>query len=106
MAPRTFAEDIEECAEGECIEFAVIDDISCGFSGPESGVPEELHRVPKQKVIPWEQARPALDYVYVGWNWEVPGVYAWTATKVIFVTRGDDTAEVLAAPRNPPDYAP
>lgn len=109
----TFATDIEERAAGEPIEGIVIGAFGWGSIDDEPGEAygESQHSVPlgmRGCVLPWEQARPLLDYGYDS-GYGAPGchkVTAWTATQVIFVGTYDGATWVTSVPRHPGAHDP
>lgn len=111
----SFAADIEASAEGEPIEAVVIG--AFGWGGW-SEDPDDLaygeESVPfipwdrRGVVLPWEEARPLLDYQYDN-GYGAPGCHAitaWTPSKVLFVTQYDGATGVDVMPRNPVDHRP
>jgi hypothetical protein len=87
----TFAEDIEMVADGEPIEGVVIGARGWDFEAAD------------QPVQLWSEARPALDYKYDD-DYGAPechAVWAWTSTKVIFVSTYDGSTSVTFVPRHP-----
>ena len=99
---QTFAEEIEEAAEGEPIEAILI------YRPPyvPSSADDKLKRtdLPFGMVLGWEQARHYLDYNYdrgFGTQ-ECHSIIAWTASWVLYVDEYDGATSVGALPRNPP----
>ena len=98
----TFADDIEEAAQGEPIEAVVIGDLGWG-SGYGT---DDRHRpglARQGEVLEWAEARPLLDYEYAR-GFGLPdchAIYAWTPRWVIWVAEYDGSTRLDAAPRNP-----
>jgi hypothetical protein len=97
-----FAQDIEEATGGEAIEGIVIGEMGW------SDYNEEGRLIPKDKknvVLQWSEARPLLDYEYsTGYGApECHAIYAYTATRVIYVYQYDGATGVVWLPRNPID---
>lgn len=96
----TFAEEIEEAAGGDAIEGIVIGSVSSyGTKWP----------VMPSGLIPWSEARPLLDRDYdAGHGLEdCPSLFAWTASRVLFVDMYDGATGVCWVPRHPdPDARP
>jgi hypothetical protein len=84
----TFADEIEEAAEGEPILYAVI-----GKDWDSDGYTD----IPLDEPLPWDVARAFLArdfYTY-------PPVYAWSDNWVVFVNTYDGSTSVRSLPRNP-----
>lgn len=98
---------VEEAAEGEEIEAAVIGKMGWGDYESEKVPNYEEH--PKGKVLTWQEARKYLNYEFDS-GLGAPGcqaIYVWTTTKVMFVSQYDDGATKLnVIPRNPADTMP
>jgi hypothetical protein len=100
----TFAKDIEDVANGEIIEAVVIGDMGwVDYNDPET-VPIDK----RGKVLSWEDARPLLAFDYDdGYGApECHAIYAWTFTRVIFVSMYDGSTAINAIPRFPVDCMP
>lgn len=95
----TFAEDIEAAAEGELIEAIVV----AGHRHAPSSWQEEVPRSTPEGVLSWAEARPILDYEYDGGfgSSDCHPIYAWTATRVLFVVEYDGSTSVVSVPRHP-----
>ena len=87
-----FADDIQGAAGAEPIEGVVIGALGWERDGGEA--PE---------VLAWEDARSTLDYEYDdGYGApECHAIYAWTASRVVFVSTYDGSTRVTWVPRNP-----
>ena len=86
----TFAEEIEQAANGETIEAVIAG--ARGWSGS-----------PTPKVMTWADARPIFDYEY-DHGFGAPdchAVHVWTETQVIFVSQYDGMTNVETIPRSP-----
>ncbi len=95
----TFAEVIEEVANGECILGIVISK-SREYDYDYDPTPQPL--------VPWEAARPLLDYE---WNSGFGGadchaITAWTESRVIFVHEYDGSTNIVYVPRHPVNHRP
>jgi hypothetical protein len=101
----TFAEDIEEVAGEEPILSVVIAPFNSSYDDEEC--PRD-DRVPLKKAIPWADARAHLNYDYdVGFGGaDYHPIYAWTATRVLFVHEYDGSTGIVWVPRNPMDCTP
>ena len=109
----TFATDLESAAGDEVIQGIVIGAFGWGEISDEPGeaYAEEGRSVPlgmRGCVLPWEQARPLLDYSYsTGFGApQCHAVTAWTATKAIFVGTYDGSTYVASVPRHPEAHEP
>ena len=95
---------IEDAAGNEPIEAAVV-----GWH--EGLVREQVHQefaaTSENKVLPWGKARAYLkeDFNNNHGRLDYPPVYAWTATKVLFVTQDYDSEYtwIASVPRSPVD---
>lgn len=105
----TFAEDILEAASGEPIRAVVIGRMGWDTDG--DGPPEEgTHGAGKPpwahvlgRPISWADALPLLSYDYDD-GFGAPdcqAVYAWTPTRVLFVSQHDGSTSINSVPRNP-----
>lgn len=102
----TFAEDILRAAADETILSIAIGQFGWGgFRGDEqlypNGKPPE--DPPIGEPIFWSAAKPHLDYYYDG-GYGSPSchaIYAWTDSKVIFVSQYDGATGLETIPRNP-----
>lgn len=65
--------------------------------------PKDMHRV-----LTWEQASPLLEREFDdGYGGvECNRVYAWTATRTLFVACYDGSSWIASVPRNPSDCEP
>lgn len=64
--------------------------------------------MPKNKVLPWEEAERWLDYEFHS-GYGAPGcqaIYAWTQDRVIFVSQYDGATSIRSIPRSPCDEEP
>ena len=112
----TFADDLLAEAGGEPIVYVVIgesDPFGRGavqvFDGQfVVGLYDgDVRYVPglarKGEMLTWDEAQPLLDYDYdtgCGLR-DCHAVYAWTATRVLFVVEYDGATWISSAPRNP-----
>lgn len=97
----TLREWIEEAAAGEPVEAVVIGKMGWGDYGSER-VPNYAE-CPRGKVLSWDEALPWLSYEFSS-GFGSPGcqaIYAWTLTKVIFISQYDGATGWHAIPRNP-----
>ena len=102
----TFSQDIEQEAGEEKITGCVIGNMGWGDYGSES-IPN-YDKIPKGKLLSWEEARPHLDYNYDA-GYGAPGcncIHAWTKSKVIAVGQYDGATWIYSIPRNPTDIMP
>jgi len=85
---------VEREAGGDPIVGVVIGTIS-GYDEP--GSPKTYD------VIPWSEARPILDYGFeLGYcGGDCHAIYAWTPSKVIFVSQYDGSKSIESIPRDP-----
>ena len=98
--PLTFAESIEECANGEEIEAIVIEDNDSWYGEEvERAIPGALLAVP----LSWGAARPLLDYRYDGCYGaqDCHNIWAYTATRVLFVHEYDGATWITSVFRHP-----
>ncbi len=100
---KTFAEDIEEAAKGEPIDSVVIGTFGDSWLDDE----DEVEGGPRP-VLPWAAARSQLDYAYgTGYGGvECHAIYAWTQTRVLFVSEYDGSTKIASVPRNPTEGKP
>ena len=104
----SFADNILAEANGEDIESVVI-----GAFGYGKGwhAPDTEQVIPREKMgvaLPWAGASVLLDYEYYT-GFGAPNchaVWAWTASRVIFVSTYDGSTSVTSVPRNPRDGTP
>lgn len=91
----TFAQDIEKVAGSESIDAVVI--------GPRGDRWFDEEPKEPQTVLSWNEARSQLDYRYDdGFGGaECHRIYAWTRTRVLFVSEYDGATTVMSVPRNP-----
>ena len=101
-----FKDDLLAAAAGEPILALVIGEMGWGDYAS-AGVPGYAEQ-PRGVVLTWEDAAPWLDYAYDTGHGapRCNAVYAWTATRVLFVSQYDGATEVEAIPRNPTPCAP
>ena len=106
IEPLTFAESIEKRADGEEIEAIVIEDDDSwdseeGEEGEEGerAIPAALLGVP----LSWGVARPLLDYRYDGGYGaqDCHNIWAYTATRVLFVHEYDGATWITSVFRHP-----
>lgn len=88
-----FASDIEEVVGDESIEAIVV--------GSTRGWDPKDHPTPG--IEAWKDARPRLDYEYnTGFGGQdCHSIYAWTATRILFVGTYDGSTWIQSLPRNP-----
>lgn len=103
MAGKTFAEDIEECAE-EPLESCVIGEHGWGWS-------DEGHKLPSEKmnvVLPWSEARILLSYTYDrGYGSpDCHAIAAYSSNKIIICSQYDGSTELSWFYRNPQPFTP
>lgn len=102
---RSFAADIEHRAKGEPIEAVVI-----GREDDWDYHDDTWFRngKPPEGILTWEEARPFLDYAYDdGYGGaDCAPVWAWTATRVIFIGTYDGSTWVQDIPRSPTEGNP
>lgn len=109
---RTFAGDLLEVAGDEPIEAVVIGGFGWGSFNDEDpyGADRIERKAPVRKgvVLTWAEAEPMLDYEYsIGFGApECDAVWAWTPTRVLFVSQYDGATGVESVPRNPVDGEP
>lgn len=67
-------------------------------------IPEDL----ESKVVSWEEVESLLDYEYSTGrgSQDCHSIYAWTETRVIFISEYDGSTNVTSLPRNPVDISP
>jgi len=97
MTKSTLARWILEHADGEPVEAVVIGE------GGQSTVFSKGEERPRGKVMPWAEAEPWLRYEFDSWSGS-PGceaIYAWTKTKVMFVSQYDGATYMSSVPRDP-----
>lgn len=101
-----FKDDLLSMAGEEEIIGVVIGEMGWGSYGSE--------KIPRYKEIPqgvllcWNEAEALLDYRY-STEYGAPecnAVYAWTETRVIFVSQYDGSTRIHSIPRNPIDIQP
>lgn len=103
----TFADDIEAAANGEAIDAVVLS----GSPRYEPYGPIDARRKAPVKVgvrLSWQEARPMLDYEYNDdfGTQDCDSIYAWTASRVMYVQEYDGSTTVMWLPRNPVDVVP
>ena len=97
---------IEDEASGEDIKAVVIGELGWGDFGSEK-VPN-YSRIPKGKVINWEEAIKWIDYEFND-SYGYPGcnaIVVWTTNKVISIGTYDGATFPFSIPRNPTDFIP
>lgn len=97
---------IESTAEGEPIQAVVIGKTRWYDYGKEN-IPT-WDKQPRGKVISWEKAKEFLDYQFNS-GFGAPGcnaIYAWTKSKVIFVSQYDGSTSIEWVPRDPIECNP
>ena len=101
-----FLQDIERVLEQEKVERAVIGNFG-GYDWGE-GYGEKVPKELRNRLLTWEETKPLLDYEYDdGFGGaECNSIYAWTATRVIFVSEYDGSTTVTSLPRNPCECSP
>ena len=101
-----FKQDVLEEAGKEPIEAVVIGDY-CGYKDHYKTCPTD-DRDAKGRILSWEEAAPVLDYACdTGFGGaECHAIYAWTATRVLFVAEYDGSTRMISVPRNPVDCIP
>jgi len=95
-----FANDIEKAAGREKIKSIVIGGCGNGrVSANSKAVPKAVQGV----LLSWEEARIVLDYEYDKSYGRIDchAIYAWTATKVLFIGQYDGATWVASVPRKP-----
>ena len=102
MSYRNLAEMIEERAGEEPILSAVIGNLDGCYDEAAQSWQRSLSPI-VGKVLAWQAARPLLDRKIdtdFGGT-DGPPVYAWTATRVLFVAEYDGSQYIAHVPRNP-----
>lgn len=97
---------ILKAANGEAVEGVVIGEMGWGSYGSD-GVPNYAQQ-PRNRVLTWQEALPWIDYEFEA-GYGAPGcnaVYAWTASRVLFVSQYDGSTCINSVPRNPGDVPP
>ncbi len=99
-----FAEDIERAAKGEEIEAIVVTHSRDTFE--EEWSPEDFKE--PYLVRTWQEVKPRLDYEYdTGFGGaDCHAIFAWTPTRIVFVTEYDGATSVTSLPRNPVEGRP
>ena len=102
MQKRSFANDILEVAGDEEILAIVVGDEGWRGCYWKNNIPN-YGALPKGKIISWDEAKQYLDYNYtIGFGGtQCPPIYAWTETRVIFVSQYDGATDICSIPRNP-----
>ena len=98
---------IVEAAEGEDVEAVVFGKMGGRGDYGKKNVPGYDER-PRGKVIEWATAEPLLRYEFDSGS-GAPGceaVYAWTASRIIFIVRYDGSTCPCWVPRNPCECKP
>lgn len=110
----TFAEDIEQAAQGQNIEAVVIGEFGWGsWDGNDNtayGV-QERHKAAsgrRGEVLTWDEARGLLDYTYDTSHGapQCHAMTAWTKDLVLWVGEYDGATWISSAPRNPVEHEP
>jgi hypothetical protein len=101
----TFAEDIEQAANGEPILAVVIGEFGWRNGWGENGYGETDPLSWDKRGVPllWTEARPLLNYEYNS-GYGAPcchAIYAWTISQAIFVVQYDGSTWLTSVPRNP-----
>lgn len=94
---------IEKLAEGKPILGVVIGEMGWGDYGSED-CPHYAAQ-PRNKLIPWEQAKLLLDYEFSD-GYGAPkcnAIFAWTEEYVIAISQYDGSTSPFRIPRNPCD---
>lgn len=108
-ADPTLAQEIEEAANGEPIE-AIVVGLRRDGDPPwrDDPQPEEGDFPTPDVVLTWDEARPHLDYTYdAGFGGQdCHSLYAWTASRVLFVAEYDGSTRVTWVHRNPTATTP
>lgn len=106
MSSSNLVKWITEEAKGEPIEGVVIGEMGWGDYGSES-VPGYSEQ-PRNKLISWDEAKKYLDYEFdSGFGAaECNAIYAWTTSRVLYVSQYDGATAINSLPRNPADCKP
>jgi len=100
-----FAADIERAAAGEPIQAVVVGAYGWGREWDvDEDVPVRRGPLPPLgQPVAWADARAALDYEYdAGFGGpECDAIWAWTASRVLFVTQSRGATQVQWLPRDP-----
>ncbi len=96
-----FKQDILEAAAGEPILAIAVSDRRTRYPYGESP-DHNLGSAP----VAWEAAAPVLDYEYDdGYGGQdCHDIWAWTATRVLFIHEYDGSTSVVSVARNPEDF--
>ena len=106
MNTSTLKDWILKSADGEPVEAVVLGEMGWGDYNSEN-VPN-YEQQPRNKVLTWEEALPWISYNFDS-GYGAPGcnaAYAWTKTKVIFVSTYDGSTRPCVIPRHPVDCVP
>lgn len=99
---------IEKAAEGELIEAVIIGNMGWADYKLEE-LPESARDTNNwNKPLLWDVAAPLLDYEFDS-GYGAPGcqaIYAYTKTKVIFISQYDGATGYECIPRNPVECVP
>lgn len=97
-------EDILEIADGEEILGVVISKTRSGYAWSD----DEADSPIAEKLTPWNEAAPYLDYGYDdGYGGQdCHSIYAWTPSRVLFVSEYDGSTCVKSIPRDMQDCVP
>jgi hypothetical protein len=98
---------ILEVANGEPVEAVTIGRMGWGGNYNSEFVPS-YDAIPKNKAMPWDEAAKWLDYDFDSDYGSVKcqAIYAWTKSRVIFVSQYDGSTSINYVPRNPSDEEP
>jgi len=107
MSEPTFAEDIEEEANGEPILACVITGQDAFFRSYRDE-PDDKRAIDPAligKPLTWAEARPLLNYEYDdGYGWQdCHDVNVFTESRVLFIHEYDGSTSVISVPRNLPE---
>ena len=108
-----FADNILAEADGEKIESVVIGPFGWGYDLDDEepyGMDDKqrVDRIHLGKPLSWRRVADLLDYEYTT-SFGAPNchaIWAWTASRVIFVSTYDGSTSVTSVPRNPRDGTP
>jgi hypothetical protein len=93
-------------ADGDPVEAVVLGEMGGGHYGSE--VVSGHQEPPIGRVMSFDKAAPFLSYEFYDGFGSVGchAIYAWTRTKVIFVSQYDGATTIQSVPRNPKDCLP
>lgn len=98
---------IIKAANGEPIEAVVIGNTGWDDDYKSEDIPN-YDKQPKYQILSLDEATPWLNYEYDN-GFGAPGcnaIYAWTPTKVIFISQYDGSTDVEIIPRHPNQCKP